>query len=297
MFTQTIHSLLPLRFLLDGFNPADLLSGIDFFELIFAVLNQITFLVDIIVGGILVGAIIRGIFKNFWKVLWRGIIFLVLLLVVVLLAGPIGTALGKLPIGLKGDVDGVTVAYATLNELIHNVVLHSGQSEAYALAFTEVVLKNLAIFIAVPFTGILTSILSAVTFPIIKLAIPKKIRDIKLIPVKLAISIAFSLIGVMVFAIPMATLVPPMTAIKETIADDTLLKKFLNPEFIGFLELFTSEKSAFLKIISLGNSTSSLNIYNKFTVDGTVINLKDALPALFEELNNITYTVTPSPAP
>ena len=84
----------------------------------------------------------RGIFKKFWKVLWRGVIFVLLLVVVVLAAGPIGSFIGKLPISLKGEVAGVQVAYLNLQEIIHNVILQSGQTQAYATAFTEVVLKK-----------------------------------------------------------------------------------------------------------------------------------------------------------
>lgn len=295
MFIQTIQSLHPLQFLLFGLDPAALLSGLDFVEIIFSVLNQITFLLDIILGGVLIAAVMRGIFKKFWKVLWRGVIFVLLLVVVVLAAGPIGSFIGKLPISLKGEVAGVQVAYLNLQEIIHNVILQSGQTQAYATAFTEVVLKNLGLFVGVPLAGLATTIVSAITYPLFQLAIPKKLKGIKLIPVKLAISIGFALIGVIIFALPMATLVPAMTEIKATIADNTLLKKFLNPEFIGFLELFTSEKSFLLKIVSLSNSTSSINVFNKFTADGTAVTLKDALPALFEQLNLISYA--PSAAP
>ncbi len=290
MFIQTIISLHPLKMLLGDFDFGSLLSGLDLFELLFSVLNQITFLVDIVIASVLVAAVVRGIFKKFWKVVWRGLLFSLILVAIVIFAAQIGTILGGLPISLKGDVNGVPVVYANLQEVIYNVVLQSGQTEAYALALTDVVLKNLALFVGVPVAGVAALVLSAITYPIIKLFIPRKMRDIKLIPVKLALSIAFSLIGIIVFALPMATLVPPMTAIKETIADDTLLRKFLNPEFIGFLELFTAEKSTVLKIVSFGANPSGLNIFNKFSVDGTSYNLKDVLPAIFEQLNTISFT-------
>lgn len=280
--------------LLGGFDPASLLSGLDFIELIFGILNQVTFLVDVFIAAALVGALVRGIFKNFWKVLWRGIIFVILIAALYIVAGNLVNQVGALPLSLKGDINGVATEWKSLREILEGVALTAGNNQDYATAMTDVILKNLVIFLGVPLVAIVTPIVSGITYPIIGIFLPKRWKKIKLIPVKLALSLGLSVIAIIVFAIPMATLVPPLTAIRDTIADDTLMKKFMNPELIGFLELFTVEKSILLKIINLGNVAGSLNIFNSFVYAGDAVKLSDALPTLFAQLNTIAYAAAGS---
>jgi hypothetical protein len=88
---------------------------------------------------------------------------------------------------------------------------------------------------------------------------------------------------------PAANFVPAMSAVKETMSEGTLLYKFLNPEVINFLELFTPQKSVMLKIVDIGNISGKIKIFEEFTVDGVVIQLKDAVEALLEALKTIPY--------
>lgn len=289
MVFQQLASVVPV-FLLGGLDPGSLLSGLDFIELIFGVLNQVTFLVDVFIGAALIGAIVRGIFKNFWKVLWRGVIFLVILGGLYLFAGQVIPYVGTIPIPLKGVVDGTSVEWKNLREMFEGVILAAGNTQGYATAMTDVILKNLVIFLGVPVAAIVTPIVSGLTYPLISLLIPKKMKKLKILTVKLAVSLAFTVIAIIAFAIPMATLVPPMSAIKATIADDTLMKKFLNPELIGFLELFTKERSIIIKVVDLGSIAGSLNIFNTFVDGATTVKLSDALPALFNTINTISYS-------
>lgn len=290
IINNLINSILILPMLLGEGGIGELLQGFDFVGIIFSTLNQLTFLVDVFIAGAFIGAIIRGIFKNFWKVVWRGIIFIILLILLFSFAKVLAPVVGGLPIGLKGTANGVEMNYTNLAQTINGVVIQAGYSDAYALAFTEVILINIVIFVGIPVIAMVTPLISALTFFLFRLLIPKKLRKLKLIPAKLAISISLSIIAIMIFAIPMATLVPPMTAFKAMIAEDTLMYKFLNPELIGFLELFTAEKSFFIKMINLGNVADNLNLFKTFKVGATTVELKDALPALFELLNEIAYS-------
>jgi len=290
IINNLINSILILPMLLGEGGIGDMLQGFDFVGIIFSTLNQLTFLVDVFIAGAFIGAIIRGIFKNFWKVVWRGIIFIILLILLFSFAKVLAPVVGGLPIGLKGTANGVEMNYTNLAQTINGVVIQAGYSDAYALAFTEVILINIVIFVGIPVIAMVTPLISALTFFLFRLLIPKKLRKLKLIPAKLAISISLSIIAIMIFAIPMATLVPPMTAFKAMIAEDTLMYKFLNPELIGFLELFTAEKSFFIKMINLGNVADNLNLFKTFKVGATTVELKDALPALFELLNEIAYS-------
>ncbi len=290
IINNLINSILILPMLLGEGGIGDMLQGFDFVGIIFSTLNQLTFLVDVFIAGAFIGAIIRGIFKNFWKVVWRGIIFIILLILLFSFAKVLAPVVGGLPIGLKGTANGVEMNYTNLAQTINGVVIQAGYSDAYALAFTEVILINIVIFVGIPVITMVTPLISALTFFLFRLLIPKKLRKLKLIPAKLAISVSLSIIAIMIFAIPMATLVPPMTAFKAMIAEDTLMYKFLNPELIGFLELFTAEKSFFIKMINLGNVADNLNLFKTFKVGATTVELKDALPALFELLNEIAYS-------
>jgi len=285
-----VNAILSLPFLMGEGGIDEMLQGFDFVGIIFSTLNQLTFLVDVFIAGAFIGAIIRGIFKNFWKVLWRGLIFIILVILLFSLAKVLAPVVGGLPVGLKGTANGVEMNYTNLAQTINGVVIQAGYSDAYALAFTEVILINLVIFIGIPLIAMITPLISAITFPLINLLIPKKSRKIRLIPAKLAISISLSIIAVMIFAIPMATLVPPMTAFKEMIAEDTLMHKFLNPEVISFLELFTAEKSFFIRMVNLGNVADNLNLFKTFNDGASTVALKDALPSLFELLNEIAYS-------
>lgn len=286
-----VTHLIPM-FLIGGMDAGALLDGLDFVELIFGVLNQLTFLVDIFIGAALVAAVIRGLTKGFWKIMWRSLIFVILLAVLYIAAGQLVTSVGALGLKLSGEVGGTAVEWNSLREILEGVIMVAGNNQEYATAMTDVILKNLVIFIGVPLISIVTPIISAITFPLINLAIPRKLKKIKLIPVKLAVSVAFSVLAIMVFAIPMATLVPPLSAIREVMVDDTIMKKFMNPELIGFLELFTAEKSFLLKIVSLGNTANSMNIFKSFVAGSETVQLSEALPGLFETLNTITYTMT-----
>ena len=290
IINNLINSILILPMLLGEGGIGDMLQGFDFVGIIFSTLNQLTFLVDVFIAGAFIGAIIRGIFKNFWKVVWRGIIFIILLILLFSFAKVLAPVVGGLPIGLKGTANGVEMNYTNLAQTINGVVIQAGYSDAYALAFTEVILINIVIFVGIPVIAMVTPLISALTFFLFRLLIPKKLSKLKLIPAKLAISVSLSIIAIMIFAIPMATLVPPMTAFKAMIAEDTLMYKFLNPELIGFLELFTAEKSFFIKMINLGNVADNLNLFKTFKVGATTVELKDALPALFELLNEIAYS-------
>jgi hypothetical protein len=288
MLHDTFHQIVAPLFLLGDFG--SLLSGFDFIGTIFGILNQIPFLVDAFIAAALVGAILRGIFKKFWKVVWRGIIFVGLVITLILMAGTVAPYIGQLPIPLKGFADGNEMNYANLAQTINGVMLQSGYDADYALAFTDVVLKNLVIFFGVPLLAMLTPLVSALTYPIFSLLLSKKLKKLKLIPAKLAISVGLTIIAVMVFAIPMATLVPPLTADKATLAEGTLLYKFLHPEVIGFLELFTVEKSIFLKIVNLGNVAANLNFFSAFTYNGASLKLSDELPLILQAINNVVYT-------
>lgn len=288
MLHDTFHQIVAPLFLLGDIG--SLLSGFDFIGTIFGILNQIPFLVDAFIAAALVGAILRGIFKKFWKVVWRGIIFVGLVITLILMAGTVAPYIGQLPIPLKGFADGNEMNYANLAQTINGVMLQSGYDADYALAFTDVVLKNLVIFFGVPLLAMLTPLVSALTYPIFSLLLSKKLKKLKLIPAKIAISVGLTIIAVMVFAIPMATLVPPLTAVKATLAEGTLLYKFLHPEVIGFLELFTVEKSIFLKIVNLGNVAANLNFFSAFTYNGARLKLSDELPLILQAINNVVYT-------
>lgn len=265
------------------------LEGFDFVGVIFGFLNQLTFLVDAFIAAAFFAAIIRSIFKSFWKVVWRGIIFIILVIILFSFVGMFAPTVGQLPVSIKGTAGGTAVEWTNLAQVINGVSIKAGYSDTYALALTEVVLKNLTIWFGIMAIGIITPIISGITFPLFNLLLPKKLKDLKLIPARFAISIGLTLIAVMIFAIPMATLVPPMTAFKAAITEDTLMYKFLNPEVIGFLELFTTEQSILLKIVNLGNVAGSLNMFSAFKDGATTINLSDALPELFQQLNTIPF--------
>ena len=290
IINNLVNTLLTLPMLLGEGGIGEMLQDFDFVAIIFGTLNQLTFLVDVFIAGAFIGAIIRGIFKNFWKVLWRGIIFVILIILLFSLAKVLAPVVGQLPVALKGTANGVEMNYTNLAQTINGVITQAGYSASYALGFTEVILINLVIFMGIPVIAMVTPLISAITFPLFNLLIPKKSRKMRLIPVKLAISLSLTIIAVMVFAIPMATLVPPMTEFKAMIAEDTLMYKFLNPELIGFFELFTVEKSFFLKIVNLGNVAGSINVFATFKDGTTTVALKDALPSLFHLLNEIAYS-------
>lgn len=290
MLHVTLHQIVTPLFLLGGFG--DLLSGFDIIGTIFGILNQIPFLVDAIVAAAFIGAILRGIFKKFWKVVWRGIIFIGLAITLILMAGTLAPYIGQIPIPLKGYANGNEMNYANLAQVINGVILQSGYNADYALAFTDIALKNLVLFFGIPLLAMVTPLVSALTYPLFSLLLSKKLKKLKLIPAKLAISLGLTIVAVMLFAIPMATLVPPLTAIKPTIDEGSLLFKFMHPEVIGFLELFTVEKSIFLKIVNLGNVAANLNFFSAFTVNGTKLNLSDELPVILQAMNNVVYSKT-----
>ena len=153
-------------FLIGDFDPGTLLDGLDFIELIFGVLNQFTFLLDIIVGIALLAALIRGLTKGFWKVMWRGLIFVILLALLYILSGSLVDTFGGFGIKLAGEVNGTAVAWNNLREILEGVIVVAGNTPEYATAMSDVILKNLVIFIGVPLIGILTPIIAAITFQI-----------------------------------------------------------------------------------------------------------------------------------
>ena len=114
----------------------------------------------------------------------------------------------------------------------------------------------------------------------------------KMLPVKLAISITATLTAVVVFSIPMATMVPALSAIKPDIVAESLLFKFLHPEVIGFLELFTKEGSIFIKMVDIGNIPANLNFFKSFTVNSTQLNLSEELPKILADMNQVMYSST-----
>ncbi|OQC10847.1 MAG: hypothetical protein BWX74_00435 [Tenericutes bacterium ADurb.Bin087] len=268
---------------------ADMLGGLDLISYIFGFLSQFPIVVDIIIATAVVAALLRGIFKRFWKTVWRGVIFVILLIVLFSTAGVIAPYIGSIPIPLRGVVNGSNVEYTNLAQIIHGVSVESGNSEAYAVAFTDIVLKNLVIFFGIPALSLLTPAVSAITYPLFSLLLPRKLRDAKLVLPRIAISLGLTFVALVIFMAPMATLVPPMTAVKDTMAEGTLLYKFLNPEIINFLELFTTQKSVMLKIVDIGNIAGKIKIFGTFEVDGVAVELKVAVENLLEALKTIPY--------
>lgn len=295
MFLASIISLHPLlHFFLGGVNFGEMLANFDFIGMAFEIINQITFLVDVFIAGAFIGAIVRGIFKRFWKVVWRGAIFIILLVLLIVLAPNFAPYVGNLPIGLKGYADGNEMNYVNLAQTLNGMAVQSGYSAAMAQNFTMVILTNLVIFFGIPALALITPLVSGITFPIFNLLLPKKVRTLKLIPAKLAISLGLTVVAIMVFAIPMATIVPQLTAFKENIVESSLMNKFMGVNYIEFLELFTTQKSIFLKIVDLGNVADNLNFFKTFTADGVKINLADFITELIDKLNQIEYTAPAS---
>ena len=268
---------------------ADMLGGIDFISYIFGFLSQFPIVVDIIIASAIIAALLRGIFKRFWKVVWRGVIFVILLIVLFATAEKLAPYIGSIPIPLRGTVNGNAVEYANLGQIIYGVSIEAGNSETYAFEFTKLALKNLVVFFGMPALSLITPAISAITYPLFSLLLPRKLKDAKLILPRIAISLGLTFITLVIFMAPAANFVPAMSAVKETMSEGTLLYKFLNPEVINFLELFTPQKSVMLKIVDIGNISGKIKIFEEFTVDGVVIQLKDAVEALLEALKTIPY--------
>ena len=55
------------------------------------------------------------------------------------------------------------------------------------------------------------------------------------------------------------------------------------------VQSFVSKKSVMLKIVDIGNISGKIKIFEEFTVDGVVIQLKDAVEDLLEALKTIPY--------
>lgn len=268
---------------------ADMLGGIDFISYIFGFLSQFPIVVDIIIASAIIAALLRGIFKRFWKVVWRGVIFVILLIVLFATAEKLAPYIGSIPIPLRRTVNGNAVEYANLGQIIYGVSIEAGNSETYAFEFTKLALKNLVVFFGMPALSLITPAISAITYPLFSLLLPRKLKNAKLILPRIAISLGLTFIALVIFMAPAANFVPAMSAVKETMSEGTLLYKFLNPEVINFLELFTPQKSVMLKIVDIGNISGKIKIFEEFTVDGVVIQLKDAVEALLEALKTIPY--------
>lgn len=265
------------------------LEGLELISYIFGFLSQFPAAVDIIVGAALLAALLRGIFKGFWKVAWRGLVFIILLIVLLTTAESFAPYIGNMPIPLRGVVNGSNVEYMNLGQIIYGVSIEAGYTEAYAYEFTLYALKNLVVFFGIPIIAIVTPIISAITYPLFGLLLPRKVKEMKLVLPRIAISLGLSIIAILIFMVPMATLVPPMSAVKETMVEGTLLYKFLNPEMINFLELFTADKSVMLRIVDFGNIAGKIKIFDTFTVDGVTYNMQTAVENLLDALHSISY--------
>lgn len=268
----------------------NILEGIDFIGIIFGALSQFTFLVDVFVAAALIAALLRGIFKNFWKVLWRGVIFVALIASLFIFINQITPYVGNLPLTLAGEVDGVAITYTNLGDMLKGLITLSGESATYADAMSTTILQNITIFLGVPLIALLTPMLSAITFPLINLLIPKKMKKLKFIPIKLAISVGFSLFALIIFAFPMRNLVPTLIPFQATMTDGNLLQKFLNPEVIGFMRLFTSEHSIFIKIVEFGNVGGGIKIFSSFADAGVNIKLDTALTDFLTAIDGMAYS-------
>lgn len=270
-------------------NILDMLNNLNLVEIIFEILSSLTFLADIFIGGALIAALIRGFTKNFFVIVWRGLLFVLGLVLVMSLASTLIPYISELPITLKGELDGVAVDYKTLGEIISGMISAAGFSGDAAIGFYEVIMKNLLLFVAVPLLSIIVPLLSAITYPLIKLLIPSKIQKMKLVTAKIALSLSFSLIAIIAFAVPMANLVPSLKTFGEITNDQNVLYHFLNPQLVNFFELFTAEKSVFIKLVNLGSQNGLGVIFNSFTVGEETTMIGDALTELASKLNQIPF--------
>ena len=85
-----------------------------------------------------------------------------------------------------------------------------------AFEFTKLALKNLVVFFGMPALSLITPAISAITYPLFSLLLPRKLKDAKLILPRIAISLGLTFIALVIFMAPAANFVPAMSAVKET---------------------------------------------------------------------------------
>lgn len=266
-----------------------LLDGLDIFSIIFSVIGEIFFLLDIFVLIALGAAILRGIFKKFWKVAWRSIIFVVLFLVFLIMSNTVTSFVdANLLKNIKVTIGGTEETFATLGALFTRLITESGQTATYASAMSASLMKNVTMIIVIPVILLVGNLLAMLTFPLFNLLIPKKLKVIKLRVLKLILSIGMVLVVTMLFAMPFANIVPALTAIKPTLNDTSLLAAVFSEELIGVLEIFTKEKSVTLKILDSINTLQYISFFNGFKDAGTSFKLSEQMVILVGNLNTIT---------
>lgn len=260
-----------------------LLNGLNIMGIIFGLISELTFLLDIFIVSGLVAALLRGIFKKFWKVMWKNTLLLIMLGLLLALAPTIAPFLKPIPLSLSAVIGGETHSFANLGEVLYGLIELGTGDATFAAQMGDVILVNLTIIIGVPLVLLVVSILSLLTFPLFQLLISKKLREFRGLPIKLVISLVMFVVVTLAFALPFTNIVPAMSAFKASIDPDSLLGALFSEELIGVFELFTSTKSVGLRILNPGGFLDSLAFYGKV---GTTP-LFEAITSVFEGLNVI----------
>ncbi|HZJ89480.1 MAG TPA: hypothetical protein VFD05_02180 [Bacilli bacterium] len=275
-----------IKFLID-FDPTSFLEDLDIIGLILGAVSEFTILLDILIITALVVTILRGVFKKFWSMTWKFIIFAILFVALLIMSDMIAGYLGALPLAFEVTMDGTTYEAANLFETLQEMARIADpniNAEGFALTF----LKNLVIIVGIFPIMIVATIVSLITFPLIRLVLPKRIREMRLRIPSLVLSLVYFFLTLFIFASAADTVLIPLYAFRTSAAfnDQSLLANILRPELIDVLALFTREKSFMLQILDFGNVTRYSPFFQKVDAE----DFKTLYTTILEKLNNIVET-------
>lgn len=242
-----------LNFMID-FDPGALLAEFDILGLILGALSEFTILFDILIVMALVTTLLRGIFKKFWSMTWKLILFAILFTVFLIMRAPVVELIGGLALSFEATIDGVTYSGATLFETLSEMARISDPTIDGA-AFATAFLSHLVIIVGIFPVMIITTIVSLITFPLVRLLIPKRVRKARLMIPSLLLSLVYFFLTLFIFASSAQSIITPLHTVSSSAAfnDQSLFAVILRPDLIDVLTLFTREKSLALQILDFGN--------------------------------------------
>ncbi len=276
------------RFLID-IDFDSLLGGMDIFGMVLELISSLTWLFDVLIAGALLTAILRGFLKKFWNMTWKLIVFTGLFAALVIFSAQLAPLIGNLGFGIEVTVNGTDYQTETLYQTLDIIARLGGQSTADSQEFAMRVLQNLVVMVGILPVMIVATIVSLATFPLINLAIPKRVKKLKMRIPSFFLSLVYFFLTLFLFASAAHNVFSPLVAIRDSAAfnDQSLLAAVFKPELIDVLGLFTRKNSYILRIIDFGNITNYQMFFQKIGESGKFIDIYEALLA---ELNLIIPT-------
>lgn len=276
------------RFLID-IDFDSLLGGMDIFGMVLELISSFTWLFDVLIATALVTAILRGFFKKFWKMTWKLIVFIGLFAALIIFSPQLAPLIGNIGFGIEVTVNGTNYQTETLYQTLDMIARLGGQTTGDSQEFAMRVLQNLVVMIGILPVMLAATILSLATFPLINLAIPKRVKKLKLRIPSLLLSLVYFFLTLFLFASAAHNVITPLVAIRDTAGfnDQSLLAAVFKPELIDVLSLFTRKNSHILSIIDFGNITNYQMFFQKIGDSGK---FSDVYANLLTELNNIIPT-------